>query len=144
MSTGSYTALSISSGRVYKASSSLRYKKNITDLTMNRNVLNLRPVSYEYKESGQHDVGLIAEEVEKLVPELVVYEFKPQLDAQGKPVLDKDGNVVYTNEKQVESVKYDRISIYLLEIIKDHDKQINEMKSIIDQQQKQIEQLLKK
>jgi hypothetical protein len=34
----------------------------------------LRGVSYDWKADGKHDIGLIAEEVGKVIPEVVVYE----------------------------------------------------------------------
>jgi Chaperone of endosialidase len=37
-------------------------------------VQGLRGVSYDWKADGKHDIGLIAEEVGKVIPEVVVYE----------------------------------------------------------------------
>ena len=51
----------------------------------------LRPVSYTYSINGQRGIGLIAEEVSRVFPELVVYD-------QNKPI----------------SVRYDLLSVYLL------------------------------
>ncbi|MEI6766418.1 MAG: tail fiber domain-containing protein [Bacteroidota bacterium] len=146
MGNSSGTTLVVSGGTVYKLSSSRRYKDNIKDITYNKeSIFKLRPVSYNYKSTGKPDVGLIAEEVDQVMPSLVIYEAKPMVGADGKPVIDKDGNIEYSKTDFIpEGVKYDRLSIYLLEIIKDHDKQLNEMRTIIDQQQKQIDQLLKK
>jgi len=42
----------------------------------------LRGVSYELRDSGKHEIGVIAEEVGKVVPEVVSYE-KNGADAQG-------------------------------------------------------------
>jgi hypothetical protein len=85
-------------GKLWKLSSSRRYKTNIETLhTETDSVLNLRPVRFEYKETGQKDIGLIAEEVEKISPDLVVYDGLDRPDA----------------------VKYDRISLYLIGVVKE-------------------------
>jgi hypothetical protein len=78
--------------------SSRRYKTNIQDLETDPDaVLKLRAVSFQYKSSGQQDIGLIAEEVEPLARDLVIY------DDQGRP----------------DAVKYDRVSLYLLAVVKE-------------------------
>ena len=55
--------------------SSRRWKMNIKPI---RNALSkivrLRGVSFDWKDSGRHDIGLIAEEVGKVLPEVVSYE----------------------------------------------------------------------
>lgn len=54
--------------------SDVRLKKNILPLTYGLNeVIKLEPVSYDWKDnSGTHKVGLIAQEVRKIIPEVVV------------------------------------------------------------------------
>ena len=85
-------------GKLWKLSSSRRYKTNIETLHAETDsVLNLRPVRFEYKETGQKDIGLIAEEVEKISPDLVIY------DGQDRP----------------DAVKYDRVSLYLIGVVKE-------------------------
>jgi hypothetical protein len=85
-------------GTLWKASSSKKYKRNIEDLEINREaVLKLRPVGFEYKSSGQKEIGLIAEEVEEQLPDLVIY------DQQGRP----------------DAVKYEKVSLYLLDVVKE-------------------------
>lgn len=57
--------------------SSRRYKKNIEDISDKRaNLLdNIRVVTYDYKneKNGKNLAGVIAEEVEKIIPEVVTY-----------------------------------------------------------------------
>jgi hypothetical protein len=116
-----------SDGNFVQVTSSRRYKEDIKDLKVNLlDILKLRPVSFKWKESGEYDIGMIAEEVDKCIPDLIVY------DEEGRP----DG------------LKYDRISLYLLEIIKaQHDElkkqqnQIEDQNEEINNQQKQIEDL---
>ena len=66
-------------GQLGLTSSSAKFKENIEDLSISK-VLDLNPVSFTYKGDPSHaqQYGLIAEEVEKIMPELVVYR-------EGKP-----------------------------------------------------------
>jgi hypothetical protein len=61
-------------GQLGVVASSARYKMNIYSLTdASAKLAQLRPVSYEYKtEPGATHYGLVAEEVDKVMPELVV------------------------------------------------------------------------
>jgi hypothetical protein len=126
-----------SSGGLYRGASipsSIRYKKDVSDLDINpTKVLNLRPVSFTYKETNEKDIGLIGEEVEKLVPELVVYQNMPLLDKDGEPLRDNSGNIIYSKEKTIEGVKYDKLAIYLLKIVADQQKQIEKMQQEIEE-----------
>jgi hypothetical protein len=135
-----------SSGTVGKGStittSSIRYKKDVKDLPINNaNVLKLRPRSFVYKENNQPEIGLIAEEVEKLVPDLVIYHYKSKLDANGKPLLDKDGWEIPSDVLEPEAVKYDKLSVLLLGVLREQDAIIKEMQAAIKRQQEDIEAL---
>jgi hypothetical protein len=95
-------------GKLWKQSSSRRYKKNIETLDTGQDaILKLRPVRFEYKETGQKDIGLIAEEVEKISPDLVIY------DNEGRP----------------DAVKYDKVALYLLSVIKNQQKENEDIKN---------------
>jgi hypothetical protein len=60
-------------GEIYYQTSSQRYKTNIVDLEFDTsNIYNLRPVSFDDKETGERCYGLIAEETFEQIPELVV------------------------------------------------------------------------
>lgn len=92
------TVVADGNGKLLKSSSSRRYKTNIANLDADTDaVLNLRPVRFQWKTTGQNDIGLIAEEVEQQLNDLVIY------DNEGKP----------------DAVKYDRVSLYLLAAVKD-------------------------
>lgn len=74
--------INTSTGQLGTISSSLRYKENIIDLgNISSSIFELRPVAFDYKSSpsNKKEYGLIAEEVHKILPELVL------LDAEGKP-----------------------------------------------------------
>ncbi|MBN1384571.1 MAG: tail fiber domain-containing protein, partial [Elusimicrobia bacterium] len=87
--------------------SSIRYKKNIKDLDVKaEDVLKLRPVRFNWKASGEEDVGLIAEEVDETIKDLVVY--------------DKEG--------RSNGVKYEKVAVYLISAIKEQQKEIDELK----------------
>ncbi len=85
-------------GNVYKASSSERYKEEIKEFRGDfSKVLLLKPVSFQYKATGVKDIGYLAEDLENLgLKDLIIY------DREGRP----------------EAIKYDRIPLYLIEIIK--------------------------
>lgn len=103
------------SGRLFSCTSSLRYKTNIRPFASGLNLVRrLQPILYSWKESGERDLGLAAEEVEKVEPLLVTY------NGQG----------------QVQGVKYERIAVVLLNAVK-------EQQSLITQQQQQLDALRK-
>lgn len=63
-------------GQLGTIASSKRYKENIIDIdTASSPILNMRPVRFNYKNdsSRENHYGLIAEEVDQLLPDLVVY-----------------------------------------------------------------------
>jgi hypothetical protein len=99
-------------------SSSIRYKKDINSLdSYSEKIYGLHPVSFRYKKDNSLDFGLIAEEVEGSLPELVSYN----LDEEGNPTIP-------------ETVSYSKITPLLLnEFIK--------AKKIIDQLEIRIKYL---
>jgi hypothetical protein len=103
-------------------SSSRRFKKEISPMDkVSEAILALRPVTFHYKsdKTDTPQFGLVAEEVAKVNPNLVVR--------------DKDGEI-YT-------VRYDAVNAMLLnEFLKAHHK-IEELEASNAQQQKQIEAL---
>ena len=95
---------------VHSKSSSKKYKRNIVDIALDSNkVYNLRPVDFEWNEKsateGKKDIGLIAEEVAEILPEIVNYK-------DNKP----------------ESVSYDKLSVILLMEIKKLKEEIEKLK----------------
>jgi hypothetical protein len=78
--------------------SSARYKKNLSDSNYGlKEVLRLRAKRYQYKGSDKPEIGLIAEEVVKVVPEIVA------LDRQGRP----------------DAIDYSKLSTVLLQGLQD-------------------------
>jgi hypothetical protein len=112
------------SGQLGTILSSARYKEAIKPMDkMSETILALKPVTFRYKEDldpdGVPQFGLIAEQVEKVNPDLVVR--------------DEHG--------QVMTVRYEAVNAMLLnEFLKEH-RQVQELKGTVAQQQKQIEAL---
>jgi len=91
--------------------SSRRWKTNIQTLPdALAKVEKLRGVTYDLKENGQHEIGVIAEEVGAVVPEIVTYE---------------------ANGKDARSVDYSRLTALLIEAVKAQQKQIAQQKNAI-------------
>jgi hypothetical protein len=98
--------------------SSRRWKTNIHTLHgALAKVEQLRGVSYDLKESGKHEVGVIAEEVGTVVPEIVSWE-KNGKDAQG--------------------VDYSRLTALLIEATKEQQALIRKQSEQIRMQQRQM------
>jgi hypothetical protein len=117
-----------SNGKLGVATSSARFKQGIKPMDKaSEAVLKLKPVTFQYKEELDPDkipqFGLIAEEVEKINPDLVVR--------------GEDGKVM--------TVRYDAVNAMLLnEFLKEH-RRVEEQRAYFElklaQQQKQIEAL---
>jgi len=118
-----------SSGLLGCVKSSARYKRDIRDMgDASDKLMKLRPVTFRYKadSTDTQQYGLIAEEVEKVYPELVID------DADGKP----------------ETVAYQVLPAMLLNEVqkqaKEKDAQITALRRQVASQEKQIDALKKK
>jgi len=70
-----------SSSRVVVCGSSKRLKHDIETLDAPLSLVNaLRPVRYNWNSSGESDIGLIAEEVAEVIPEIVHFDEDGQVD----------------------------------------------------------------
>ena len=115
----------IFTGNVYANSftpSSVTYKNNVRTYDNALETVNkLRGVRFDWKDSGKPSVGLIAEEVEKVVPEVVAHN---------------DGNVTGVNYASLVGV--------LVEAVKEQQASMQEQRRINDEQQKTISALSEK
>jgi hypothetical protein len=94
---GDFTAGSITATQ-YTSTSDISLKENVSTIeNALEKVLSLRGVEYDRVESGEHQIGVIAQEVEKIIPE-----------------------VVYGDE--IKSVAYANIVALLIEAIKEQQK----------------------
>jgi hypothetical protein len=93
--------------------SSLRWKTNVQtiDQALDK-VRQLRGVTFDWKDNGRHDIGLIAEEVGKVVPEVVDYE---------------------ANGENATSMDYSRLVALLVEALKEQDARIADLEQALDQ-----------
>ena len=104
---GAYVTNNFVVGGRITENSSIRYKKDIETLEGGLDkVLAMRGVTYIKKDTGIKEVGLIAEELAEILPEVVGF------DTQGQP----------------DSVSYSRLTAILVEAIKDLKKEIDELK----------------
>ena len=100
--------------QISTCSSSLRYKTNLAPYRNGLAIISqLKPITFDWKQGGMHDLGFGAEDVAKIDPLLVT-----------------------RNDKgEVEGVKYDRLSVVFVNAFKEQQAQI-------EAQQKQIATLL--
>ncbi len=99
--------------QVASCSSSLRYKTNIEAFSLGLGLIEqLQPITFDWKAGGMHDLGLGAEDVAAIEPLLVTHN----------------------DQGEIEGVKYDRISVVLVNAVKEQQAQI-------ESQQQQIADL---
>src|SRR5204863_180996 len=101
------------SNQISTCSSSIRYKTAITPFTGGLAIVKrLRPIRFIWKQGGAGDIGFGAEEV-----------------AQVEPLF------TFTNDEgEIEGVKYDRISVVLVNAIKEQQTQIAQQQAQITTQ----------
>jgi hypothetical protein len=101
--------------------SSRRWKTNIHTLHgALATVEQLRGVSYDVKVNGKHEVGVIAEEVGAVIPEVVSWD---------------------QNGKDAQSVDYGRLTALLIEATKEQQALIHQQQEQIKAQQTQLSKL---
>ena len=106
--------------QIATCSSSLRYKTNIMPFSFGLNLVrHLHPITFTWKADGTKDMGFGAEDVALVDPLLVTYNAKGE----------------------VEGVKYDRISVVLVNAIKEQQAQIEAQQLQLKQQQNLINEL---
>ncbi len=92
--------------------SSIRYKEDVQPLESAIGTINkLQGVSYSWKDTGKKDFGFIAEEVGKVIPEIVEWSQDPQ----------------YAN-----TMDYTRIISFLVEAVKEQQKKIDLLAEKLD------------
>ncbi len=109
-------------GASFIPTSSAAFKTNIrTYENALETVKKLRGVRFDWKDSGKPSVGLIAEEVDKVIPEVVAH-----------------------NDKDATGVNYDSLVGVLVEAVKEQQGLIQAQKETVAQQQKTISALSEK
>ena len=88
--------------------SSIRYKENVNPITNSLNLINqLVGVTYDRKSTKKKEAGLIAEEVDKVIPDIV------SRNDDGEP----------------EGIQYTKLTAYLIEAVKELSKEIELLKN---------------
>jgi hypothetical protein len=106
---GVYTGQKISAGGYYYTSDE-RLKENIVKIgNAVDTVESLEGVSFNWKENGEKDIGLVAQDVEKVLPEVVLTD----------------------EETGMKSISYGNIVAVLIEAIKEQQEEIDELKEQI-------------
>jgi len=101
-STGGFT------GKSFNSTSSIKYKENVKPLTNALNLIEkLQGVTFDWKETGKSDIGLIAEQVNEVVPEFVLK------DEEGLP----------------KAIDYGKLTSILIEAVKELSALIKSQKS---------------
>ena len=91
--------------------SSRRFKTDIEPISEAlHKIQRLLGVSYNWKATGEHNIGLIAEEVGEVIPEVVTYE---------------------ENGTDAKAVNYARLVAVLIEAIKEQQQQIEELRVVV-------------
>jgi len=126
---------SADSNRIYRSTSSLRYKKDVEDLDnlFADSILNLRPVWYRSKADLDNKdwswYGLIAEEVAEVEPRLVHWTYSED----AFDVETVDGVIKKTVKEGAEripdGVQYERLSVLLLDIVKRQNARLEKLEA---------------
>ena len=93
------------SASAFTETSTIRSKENVESLDNADVIFKLRPVSFDWKNTGKHDIGLIAEETLEYLPEIV------QVGADG----------------QAEGIKYSKLTSLLIKVVQDQQQQIDRL-----------------
>ena len=87
--------------------SSARYKEDIEVLSDPMSVIeNISGVSFKWKDSGKQDYGFIAEDVGRILPDIVSWE---------------------SNKKDAQGMEYTKLISFLVEAVKKQEKQIDKL-----------------
>lgn len=99
------------SATVFNSLSDITLKTDIQDINGTELLNNIRPVSFVWKETGTKSYGVIAQELEKGLPELVI-----------------------TNEHGLKSVSYIPMIAMLIDVIQKQDKRIEKLEQLLNNQ----------
>ena len=86
-----------------------RLKTNIKDIDYGLDtIMKLSPKEYDWKKDNRHDIGFIAQEVEKVIPEIV--KDKKHFD------------------KQIKTLDYEKLTAVLIKAVQEQQEEINKLK----------------
>lgn len=115
--------------------SSIHFKENVENLVFDTTAfLNLRPVAFNWREArgGKPDVGLIAQEVADVFPELSYKSYKMTHFEDGSVLRDSLGlPIVDSTQLEVSGVRYHKIPVYLLAVARKQQREMLELREAI-------------
>ncbi|MEO8087709.1 MAG: tail fiber domain-containing protein [Bacteroidota bacterium] len=132
ISTNRWTAVYAVNGTIQ--TSDISHKKNIKTLSYGlKEVLELKPVSYQWKDEKNYlgtgvNLGFIAQELEKVVPDAVVHTINQKDKETGNEPVEKDSY----------GIKYSELVPVLVNAIQEQQAQIEKLNSKIGDLQHQI------
>ncbi|HMM80418.1 MAG TPA: tail fiber domain-containing protein [Pyrinomonadaceae bacterium] len=113
LAAGSSTPVCRNGNVLADCSSSRRYKENIAPYVSGLDLIErLQPVTFDWKDRKEHDLGLIAEEV-----------------AEAEPLL-----VTHNRSGEIQGVKYDQITVALINAVKEQQAQIEKQMAVSREQ----------
>ena len=102
-------------GQIYRYTSSIRYKEDVTDLeNAVDKIKELRPVNFKSKDTGEYNTGMIAEEVAEVMPEIT---YKADVEGFDTP--------------QVDGITYEPLHAYYIKAIQELSSKIEQLESRI-------------
>jgi hypothetical protein len=116
--------------------SDIRLKKNVVPLTAEdclTKVLKFRPVEFDWidaylaKNRNQHEVGLIAQEVREVLPEVVIESANPV------EIMGEDGLPLTPEGEQYLEIDYGKIAPILIGAIQQQQSQIEDLKKTVQE-----------
>jgi hypothetical protein len=133
------TALLTNAG-VWTNASDSTFKTHIKNINYGLNdVLKLRPVSYDMKKNGNHDIGFLAQEVKLIIPE-IVYGEEGQMSLSYGQLTSVLTKAIQEQQQMIDSLKAEVLGLKFLVLgLKAENKTL---KSDYDNRLKKIEELL--
>jgi hypothetical protein len=144
-----------SGGVITSGASDRRIKENITYYTDTypalQRILQLKPVQFNYTTDSRVHIGFIAQDLEEQIPEAVdgkKYEWIWEMDPNGQPKLDENGQIIYRLDSNGNRIVRPRsiedraiIAVQTL-AIQEQQKQITDLQGQLAATQSQLATLL--
>lgn len=95
-------------GQYFQSTSDIRKKENVKDFLPNEGAIlasSLRPIWFNWIASGRHDVGLVAQEVQKVVPEVVCVGADGYLTINYPALVAVAFAAIHDLQKEIEELK---------------------------------------
>ena len=107
----------IEAGHSVTVTSDRRTKKNITELNRHQQLLNVEPVQYERRKDNKASVGFLAQDIERIYPELV------------------------SENNGLKSLNYSQLTAPILQIVREQEEKLERQQEEIDELRDMIKEL---